>query len=168
MIDTPQDFNDAIVALPLQNSAEICLVNFSDLCFAINFKWSVDSRGRVYRSKKGSRTERLAQTIMNEDNIDHIDRNHMNNIRTNLRSSTLCQNQANRGKPTTRQFTSKYKGVNWHKNNKRWEAGIKVNGIRKFIGSFTDEVEAAKAYNKAAIKHFGEFACLNKISSSEE
>lgn len=58
-------------------------------------------------------------------------------------------------------WASKYKGVSWHKNHKKWEAGIMVDKKRKFLGSFDDEIEAARAYDKAAKSLLGENVKLN-------
>lgn len=51
--------------------------------------------------------------------------------------------------------TSGFNGVSWKEKNKKWQASI--------IGIFEDKLEAARAYNKAALKYFGEFANLNAI-----
>jgi hypothetical protein len=59
--------------------------------------------------------------------------------------------------------TSKYKGVYWDKNNKKWMSRIKINKKTKYLGRFKSEKEAAEVYNKAAVELFGEFAYLNKI-----
>ena len=92
--------------------------------------------------------------------VDHIDRNPLNNHRINLRICTKAQNQQNcKG----RGGTSKYKGVCWEKRRKKWRATIKNNGKQVHIGEFCDEKEAAKAYNKKALEFFGEFSRLNKI-----
>lgn len=78
-----------------------------------------------------------------------------------LRLATNAQNQRNQR--SSRGGSSRYKGVNWHKNIKKWQAQIRVNNKSIYLGCFTDEQEAAAAYNTAAVKYFGEFARVNVI-----
>jgi hypothetical protein len=59
--------------------------------------------------------------------------------------------------------TSGFKGVIWHKQSKKWYARITLNYKRIDLGLFKDKIQAAIAYNEAAIKYHGEFARLNKI-----
>jgi hypothetical protein len=59
--------------------------------------------------------------------------------------------------------SSQFKGVSWHSRNWIWQAYIRVNKIRKYLGSFEDEGEAALSYNEAALKYFGKHAFLNII-----
>ena len=93
--------------------------------------------------------------------IDHIDNDPLNNKIENLRSITKSQNAMNQ-KPKS--GSSQYKGVHWNKQNKKWVSRIKINGKKKFhLGSFNLEEDAAKAYNKAAIELFGEYAKLNEV-----
>lgn len=93
--------------------------------------------------------------------VDHIDGNALNNQSSNLRECTHSQNMQNRSKKTA--GTSKYKGVQWWKTQNMWAVRIAKNGKRFLVGYFTEEIEAAKAYNKAASQLFGEFAKLNEI-----
>ncbi len=92
--------------------------------------------------------------------IDHRDGNGLNNQRDNLRFCTHSQNGMNR---RISQGTSKYKGVCCQKNNKRWQAQITINQKHIHLGVFKNEIDAAKAYNTAAIEHFGEYARLNDV-----
>ncbi len=97
--------------------------------------------------------------------VDHIDRNPFNNQRSNLRFATYQQNAFNKSKITNK--TSIYLGVYLNKkakiNNREkiWLAKIKLNSGNVHLGSFKTEIDAAKAYNEMALKHFGEFANLN-------
>jgi len=59
--------------------------------------------------------------------------------------------------------TSKFKGVSWHSRGGKWEANIRENQVRRYLGIFNNERAAAAEYNKAAIKYFGEHAFLNII-----
>jgi len=92
--------------------------------------------------------------------VDHINGNGLDNRKKNLRVVTHQQNNFNR-KYTF--GTSKYKGVSWNKRDNCWQATIKFNNKAKMLGYFKEEVEAAKSYNSAAKKYFGEFAALNEV-----
>ena len=49
----------------------------------------------------------------------------------------------------------------WEPEREKWRAKITIFGVRRHIGRFDDEVEAAQAYDEAALENFGEFARLN-------
>jgi len=92
--------------------------------------------------------------------VDHINHNGLDNRKANLRTATHRQNCYNRVH-FKENPSSKYKGVSFKNKTEKWNAQIRYKGRSRFIGSFDDEVEAAKAYDKAARKHQGEFATLN-------
>lgn len=118
-----------------------------------------------YLSKRGYPTSRINRKLIclhkylfPVKNTDHKDRDKMNNRKNNLRECTQSQNTINR---SPWEKTSKYKGVYFVKKNCKWHAGIRYNNIRKSLGYFIKEIEAAKAYDIAAIKYHKNFACLN-------
>lgn len=91
------------------------------------------------------------------NDIDHEDVNTLNNQRLNLRSETRSQNLAN-GKLRINN-TSGYKGVSRYKD--KWRAQICVKRKQITIGYFYNKEDAARAYDKAALKNFSKFARLN-------
>lgn len=93
--------------------------------------------------------------------VDHISGDRRDNQKSNLRTSTKAQNTRNQKGHEDR--NSKFKGVSWNANRKKWQARICFNRKQIFIGYFDTELEAARAYNRAALKYFGEFAKLNVL-----
>lgn len=108
-----------------------------------------------YKYKKIS----MHNVIMGTKGIDHRDGNGLNNQRSNLRPATPRQNNHNLRKKLG--TSSQYKGVYWHKRDKKWMARVKDNGRTYYLGHFVNEQDAARAYDAAAISRFGEFANLN-------
>lgn len=95
---------------------------------------------------------------------DHINHNGLDNRKNNLRTCTRQQNTHNQ-KPR-KKGTSKYKGVDWNKRQKKWRARIYYRGKCHYLGYFNNEIDAALTYDKKAKELFGEFACLNFSKSS--
>ena len=146
------------------------LVDDEDFERVNKFRWCMDIQHGIYYAVRTVRdnTGRCSQEIMHrkimncetEKIIDHIDGNGLNNQKSNLRFCTNQQNQMNR-KPNEKS-ESRFKGVVFdHNNNNKCRALIRNNGKLKSIGYFKNEIDAAKAYDKAAKECFGEFARLN-------
>lgn len=97
-------------------------------------------------------------------NIDHLDTDGLNNTRNNLRPATHSENGMNQRKQLRKTY-SKFKGVTWAKKDHVWVVQLQLtsDGVkRKFwVGSFHNEIEAAAAYDRMAVKLFGAFARLN-------
>ena len=89
--------------------------------------------------------------------VDHKDRDGLNNQKGNLRKATVAQNQRNAGVRSDN--SSGFKGVGWHKG--KWYVRIHTDSKRLHVGIFSDLMEAAKAYDAAAVKYHGEFASTN-------
>lgn len=119
-----------------------------------------NGRSYVYREH---RLIFFLETGEQPEYIDHIDRNKSNNHISNLRVSNGSLNQGNKAKTIKEGTTSKYKGVSFSSERGKWVAAITMNSKLVRLGEFHLEDEAAKVYNNAAIKHFGDHACLNII-----
>lgn len=94
--------------------------------------------------------------------IDHIIAEPIANNRIeNLRLTTHQNNMRNM--QSMKNCASQYKGVSWEPSRNKWRAGIHLDGKRKHLGRYETEIEAAEAYNKAAVEYYGEFCLLNKF-----
>lgn len=91
---------------------------------------------------------------------DHSNLDKLDNRRSNLRLASRSENEANKRKRKGG-GTSKHKGVSFMASRKRWRATIQVDHKQTYLGSFENEDDAGRAYNKAATEIFGEFALLN-------
>lgn len=108
----------------------------------------------------------MHKLLMGSTGIDHIDRNPLNNSRSNLRKANRSQQGANRD-TSSMEKSSKYRGVHYCRRERKWISQIMVYKKKIRLGCFVDEHEAAKSYNKSATKYFGRFAFLNKIKRTE-
>jgi len=116
----------------------------------------------IEEGRKKHKTVYLHLEILGEKSKaygDHIDGDPLNNRRSNLRESFLSENLWNRGK--SKNNTSGYKGVSFFKSAGKFKARISRNGRRYFLGHFDNAVDAARAYDRAAVRMHGEFARLN-------
>lgn len=145
-------------------------VSTQDYTKLSKFKWRALVTKKVYAARDISVNgksiiilmHREIKNVKKDQIIDHKDGNSLNNCRRNLRICNYHQNAANSIGNKRRKF--QYKGIGLQKGCKnRWYATITCKGKKINLGSYPSQIEAAKAYNVAAIKYFGKFANINTI-----
>lgn len=147
----------------LLTQGRFAIVDESDYDYLSQMKWNYSKTAHNYyaRTKINGSNKYMHRIIMKEPDglqIDHINGDTIDNRRCNLR---ICTNQENARNSKSRKGKSKYKGITWSKRDLNWKAQIQVNYVNYHIGYYDTEEEAALAYNKEAIKRFGEFAKIN-------
>ena len=93
------------------------------------------------------------------DHAEQVDGSHWQDRLSNLRICSHSENLQNQ-KLSSRN-TSGFKGVCWNKPAGKWRAMIQLHGKRQHLGLFTTPEAAAEAYDKAALRHYGDFALTN-------
>jgi hypothetical protein len=161
--------------IPLGRGRE-ALLDVADLPIVRAYTWYPleGHNGKVYAiAQLGSRTFYMHRLIAGTPpglETDHRNGDGLDNRRANLRVATPSQNSANTGKPRRPDGTahsSQYKGVSWDRSRGRWQAKLarldpSIGRTRTFnLGRFDVEVDAARAYDVAALAAWGEFARLN-------
>jgi hypothetical protein len=133
------------------------------------YKWHANGHGYCV-GRVGGSTVRLARFIMefklrrklkSEEQIDHINHDKYDDRVKNLRICSSAENCWNRKK--TKANTSGYKGVSVIKNTEKYASHIKVYGKSINLGTFNNKADAARRYDEAAVKYFGEFANINGV-----
>ena len=132
------------------------------------FNWCAVSIGRNFMASRWAKVSlENGNVYMHSDiagninglHLDHINGNGLDNRSENLRWALPKENIRNSRKQQN--TSSQYKGVTWDRG--KWKAAICVDGKRMHLGRFSSEQDAAKAYNEASKKYFGEFARGNVL-----
>lgn len=150
---TPRIDGD-VAYLPLPHGRETS-VDVSDLPLVQDLAWSLTSTGYA-RARCAGRNVKLHFLLMPPRDgyeIDHVNRDKLDNRRSNLRYATHRQNIANSLRPPTK---SGYRGV-----YRRWDGKWWASAGRQYAGCFATALEAALAYDSLARALFGDFAVLN-------
>jgi len=150
-------------SIPLTRG-QFALVDDADYEQLSKFKWYARKTLNSWYAARSSypRNKRCGIIYMHSEiagfaNVDHRDRNGLNNQRSNLRRATRSDQMAN----SKKRSVSIYRGVS--KTRSRWFARIHRNGKATFLGVFDTPEKAARAYDEAAKKTHGQFANLNFV-----
>ena len=152
-----------IMLIGLGHNGATALIETADYELIEPHKWRLSGKGYAITHKRNGTPH---STLMHRvilaappgTFVDHINRNRLDNRRSNLRLATLRQNAANR-KPLS---ASGLKGVVYNRGHRRWQAYIKPGGgQQQHLGYYATPIEAAHAYNAAARDAFGDFANTN-------
>ena len=152
--------------IPL-TKGKVPLVSDCDYAYLKRWKWCFSDGYAVRGQWHKGRTHIVRMHIVvatragraTERDVDHRNRNTLDNRRCNLRPATRHQTVGNVGLRADN--TSGFRGASRFRN--KWQAGIVVNGKREHIGHYDSKRDAALAYNKRAREVFGSFAFLNAV-----
>lgn len=157
--------------IPL-SQGKVALVDDEDFEYLNQWKWHCTSSKHSYAKRSDYKLNKdfyMHREILKcsgvNINVDHVDRNTLNNQKENLRFCDQSQNNGNQLRDSKNK-TSQYKGVCYSPRKgykKFWLVQIQRKGLPTITKRLSTEKEAAKMYNQLAIKYFGEFANLNKI-----
>lgn len=147
-------------------AGRIALIDDEDYELIISYNWRIRyfqtsgpyADGAPKGAGRGAKRILMHILIMGVPGIDHKNHDGLDNRRSNLRLANHVQNAQNQRRH--RDGSSQYKGVRLRSWG-TWQARIRVEGRNKTLGSFASEEEAARAYDAAARKAFGEYAFLN-------
>ncbi len=146
----------------LTNSAQVALVDDEDYDRIGKFKWFLTTWGYASMTTNKPKQRYMHQVVLEELKVDHRNGDRLDNRKNNLRVCTHQQNNQNKGKQKNN--TSGFKGVSRTINSKinPWSARIqRPDRYYEYIGSFPSKIDAARAYDKAALLYHGEFAHPN-------
>jgi hypothetical protein len=136
-------------------------VDTADYEWLNQYKWQLSSSGYAVRreNKKWIFMHRQIMQPGDDMVVDHMDGSRLNNCRSNLRVCTPGENGRNRGKCIG--CASRFRGVTYKEKYGKWCSKLQFKGERFWLGSFDEEIEAARAYDRKAVECDGEFARVN-------
>lgn len=154
-------------AFVMLGHGRFALIDKEDVCRVSKHLWKSDGRyakrGVGGRAGKALYLHRFILDVKDGMDTDHINHIKIDNRKCNLRSCTTNQNAYNSAGRKSKFSTSRFKGVSWSKDRKKFEVQTTFGGKNIHLGRFDSEVDAARVYNKWALEKHGEFAFINQL-----
>ena len=129
---------------------KVAIVDDEDYEWLNQWKWYCNAQGYAVREQsvgknksKMIRMHRLINKTQEGYDTDHIDRNRLNNKRNNLRTVNHKENMFNLS--MAKNNMSGHRGVNWHKESKKWRAYLQINHKQIYLGIYNTINEAILA-----------------------
>jgi hypothetical protein len=144
----PNIIGDNLLGISLSNGRE-AIIDKEDYNKIKNFTWHVDNIGYAYTSEKRIRMHRLIINCPDEFEIDHINRNKLDNRKSNLRIVEHKRNLINC--KVSCKNTSGYSGVSYNKRKRKYEVYLNINSKRKGLGYYSGFKKAIEISRKARI-----------------
>jgi len=148
----------------------IALVDDDDYEYLNQFKWRLADTNqwtkyaqtaiKINGKYKTFLMHRMIMNPLKNLQVDHINHNGLDNTKNNLRICTRSEN-CRHFRRMIKFNDFGFKGIKFKDNG--WEAEIRINGKQKYLGRSKNPIEAAKIYNIAALKYFGDYAVLNPL-----
>lgn len=137
-------------------------INMKTRCFDKNYRSYSDYGGRgITVCEKWLSFESFLSDIGQPPEGMTLDRRNNDGNYEPSNCRWVSRNVQQRNKRGSKGSTSKFKGVSWNNRDKVWIVQLKVNKKSIYIGSYSDEEDAAQAYDSAASQYFGADALLN-------
>ena len=150
-----EDYAEVILFDKHGNEIGVVKIDIEDIPKVRKYKWNMGTGGYARNIIHNITMHRLIVGDGQENYVvDHINRDRLDNRKSNLRFVDLSVNGFNKGKQSNN--TSGHVGVSWDKRRCKWEAHIKLNGRKKFLGYFEELQEAIDTREKAELEFFGE------------
>ena len=151
---------------------ENTIVDDQDVGIVNKHKWHILRGRNTFYAVRNVQIAKITKSIYlhrlllglsrgDKQEVDHINHDGLDNRKKNLRIVDHRKNQWNTYPRAD--CLSKYKGISWDNQRKKWQARCMVNGHRYCLGRFDNEIDAAAIYNYFARICFGEYAHLNKV-----
>jgi hypothetical protein len=165
----PIQNSDGTFSVPLTHG--LCaIVDAEDISLVEKYRWYARAGRKtnyactwVRRGNGVVSKPPMHRVILNEPDgleVDHVNGNGLDNRRSNLRICTHDQNTRNRRSKKSG-TSSRFIGVRWNKQSRKWIAAYETGGRERYLGSFDKEEDAARVRDKAVAREWGEFARLN-------